>query len=188
MDKVKINRRGFTLLEMLLVVSIISFVAVSLSVSFAQGSRIFEKLNRVTKYEEAAILLERITRDYKNGFNYSLITFEGSKHSISFARLLHDDTLNTSELSAFPVRVTYSFDQNAKNVIYTQDNKYGMGGNNYDQKKAVASGITNLEFNFEETSDELPSGIDVTVQFSKSNGDTCSLNKRILAASQYSSR
>ncbi len=102
------NRRGFTLVEIIVAVTIFSIIALGIGSSFVSGLKIWDRA-RNTDLTRVDFLLtfEKVSRDIRQSVNVPLIGFEGTTSEFSFP-VLADDSI---------VKVTYRFDPSEKTLI-----------------------------------------------------------------------
>ena len=88
-DKVFSLNKGFTLVELLIVASILGMVALAVLSSFDAGFRTFAHIQTFGGTQADVLLaMERFERDVKNAFRLSEITFDGGTKEISFPTVL----------------------------------------------------------------------------------------------------
>jgi len=156
---------GFTLLEMLLVTSIILTLAVTLSGTLLQGSRVFKKIMNVRIYDETGFLIEKLTRDLKNSFDHSLISYAGEKSRLSFSRVITGSAKSDNLFDGIPVRVTYFLDRVQNQVKRVQSPFFGLDDGQKPQTQILASNIKNLKFNVDQEDDALPFTVTVEITY-----------------------
>lgn len=83
------NRRGFTLLELLVVISIVGLVAGVVVASFSGGIRVWESASILTRVEqEAYFSAEYIRRDIASTFEFHDLGFKGDAVTLHFPGLV----------------------------------------------------------------------------------------------------
>ena len=93
--------KGFTLVELLIVVSIFSVVSLAIYSTFSSGASILRRIKNVDFRQQKLLLkTERFSRELREQPNYKKQLFQGSRYKINFA----------ASLNYFPSRVTYYFD------------------------------------------------------------------------------
>lgn len=84
--------KGFTLLETLIAVSILSMIIVSLFAGFSLGLKGWKQINEKGMVNQKAMSsVAKIERDLKNSIYYSPIRFEGEINKISFMTIKKND-------------------------------------------------------------------------------------------------
>lgn len=78
------REKGFTLLEIVLVVSLSAVISYGIYKTFLSGINLWDWLKDYKRNGEVALLFDRIEHDLQNGFNLQTIDFKGSSTSISF--------------------------------------------------------------------------------------------------------
>jgi len=147
---------GFTLIEILLVVTMLSLVGITIYTAFSNGVRVWQRMSQSLPEEDVGIFFEKLSGDLRNSFNYSGIKtspfekggpslsspfekgglrgikFTGTKDTISFPTLLNiSDEGKTGKGIG---RVTYFFDVQAGSL-----NKREESYSQLYQNSAVAS-------------------------------------------------
>jgi len=93
-------RKGFTLVETVIVATIFSFVALGIATSFVSGMKLW---SRATEggfaKQEILFNLEKITKDLRQIVNIGSIGFDGTGEEFSFASVENDSV----------VKITYKF-------------------------------------------------------------------------------
>ncbi len=84
MDKPIFKRYGFTLIEILIVVSLFSLISIAIYSSVVSGLNVWNRIRTKIIEEDIALFFDKISLDLHNSYFYSKIKPEGSRHSISF--------------------------------------------------------------------------------------------------------
>jgi len=82
-----INKKSFTLIELLIAVTIIALVVLSLYSAFSTGILAYKKMDSAFEnFQEARIILNRLQADLKNSFAYSEESsfFKGTMSTLDF--------------------------------------------------------------------------------------------------------
>ena len=163
--------QAFTLVEAVLIVSILSVIGLALFHSFSDGIKIWERSRQFFAEEDVAIFFDKIEHDLKNCFFYSQIPFEGKEERLRFA----------TRVKAFQPgegmgSVEYYFDPFKQN-IYRREANYGQALKNYFSKeRLLASHLQSVRFfyysaeshesNFQDQlNDVIPRAILIEVEF-----------------------
>src|SRR5437773_11479335 len=94
------SKKSFTLVEMLLVTSLMAVIGLALFQSLANGLKVWNISTQHAMEDDAAIFFEKISGDVRDAMDYSLIKFDGSKNKISFPTIVR--TLSDPRLSPQP--------------------------------------------------------------------------------------
>ena len=157
--------KGFTLIEILLVVSLLMVMGASVTTSFLHGIRVYQRLNYVHQEEELAFLMERVTHDLKNAVNYSSIPFSGSEQSISFATLIQELLHQSSPMGFWPVQVEYRYDPNSEEVLRLEKINAFFGSDEVTSREILAKEIHSLAFKFSDNQSRLPPKMNITLDY-----------------------
>lgn len=81
----KKNRNGFTFIELLIVISILSVVSLAIYSTLNNGIKIWHRVNTVMPEEDLAVFLDKFGRDITNILRYNPIRFFGQADRMEFA-------------------------------------------------------------------------------------------------------
>ena len=79
------NRRGFTLIEVLLVSALFSLAGVMIYYSFANGLKLWRRAQVIQKEEGIQMFLDKMGQDLRQTLYFSKIKFDGQENLLSFA-------------------------------------------------------------------------------------------------------
>ena len=175
----KKNRRGFTLLETILVVSLLSVVSLAIMPSFLQGLRVFDRFATVSEDMELAVLIERLTHDLRNGIEYSPVPWSSSAASLNFPSM----TAQTpADNDIVPTLIGYRYDADTKKVIRSSS-LYPY--NAVSENRVLAGNVQSLQFDLiRNREDKAPSRVTVSVQYGDGT-DTRFFKKSIVIPASY---
>ena len=149
-DKVFSLNKGFTLVELLIVASILGMVALAVLSSFDAGFRTFAHIQTFGGTQADVLLaMERFERDVKNAFRLSEITFDGGTKEISFptvvTRLDEEDNERVSL-----GKITYRFDSSQKAFVVKEEGYAGSvaGEGSGETSSEILAYIEDLNFNY----------------------------------------
>ena len=201
-EKVREKTRGFTLVETLLVISLMAMVSVSVFRVFLNGVRIWERSERFYVEEDLAIFLDMIGQDFRNSVDYSLFNFKGIGSKISFPSIIKvradqkvsgDDVLYVDQLGM----VEYYYDSLTKG-IYKRKANYGQASKKrYGKERLLVKPVRSLRFLyyfFNEDGQresksfidgESPDAIQIEVEIPESTGRYRKLKKLVLLPKAY---
>lgn len=134
------KKRGFTLIEALVVVALFAVIGVSLFSSFYMGLKIWKRASSPRRnYYKALIGLERLSADLRRSTSYPGIGFFGNRTTCSFANIVSDKILN----------VTYEFDE-ASGVLARShmSRKQMLDFEEPPKPQAVIARLKNFSFGF----------------------------------------
>ena len=82
------NRRSFTLIEMLITVSILSVIGLAVFSTFNSSIKVWQRLNRQAPALDIGLAFEKLSGDLRNSFPFQNIKFAGSKDKLIFAAIV----------------------------------------------------------------------------------------------------
>jgi len=123
------NKKAFTLVEIMVVAVIFSFLAVGLITGFVSGAKVWKHAQDLGRnFGDSVIFVEKFSRELRKGLMFQEIGFEGSAQEFSFA-------------------------VNSDGVFYKAIYKFDPDGKNFICRKIKASDIfADKEDEYEETS------------------------------------
>lgn len=107
-------RAGFTLIEVMLAVMIVSVISVAIYTTFAQGINLWKRALSEQPDLDVELFLEKAAMDLRNAFPYGTQGFSGSEDSFEFYRIAPRDLAEAKGKKAradVPVRIRYSVDR-----------------------------------------------------------------------------
>ncbi len=113
----KSRRAGFSLIELLLVMTLAPIIFFAVYANFSTGIRLWQRLQVDTPEEDLVIFAQKAQRDFENATRYSLIPFEGGKDEAVFAARIEAEPALGGDRSIGQVR--YYYDEN-KNAIFRE--------------------------------------------------------------------
>lgn len=185
------NKKGFTLLELLITTSLIAMMGLAIYAAFAKGVAVWELCNETDKQEkEIRFALDKMAAELRNSFNFSRIVFGGTKGQIEFSTyiVMHPATEGPrTELG----RVTYFFDPAQNTLLRIQERYVDIFQEERPEPKEFIAQLTGFEFGYYyfdaaknvydwmdswEDRNDLPLGVRITLK-AKDNGEEKSFVK-----------
>ena len=115
----KNSQQGFSLIELLVVCVIISFLGTVLYATFYQGVNLWKRAQADRGEYRDIFFVERLTQDLRNAFPLSGSKIKGTAKEFEFYALLSGGDLGLSHVASglrFPCRVRYYFDASNQQV------------------------------------------------------------------------
>ena len=146
------NKGALTFVEMLLVVSLLSVIAVALYNTFSNGLKVWERANRLVAEEDIAIFLEKLTQDLQSALSFSQIQFDGTKNRLSFATIVRTPADSKKKIGEQAYideigRVEYDFDS-LRNALYRRQANYSLALKNKFLSERTLTNIRAMEFKY----------------------------------------
>lgn len=110
--KKKINKNGFTLIELIIVSVTMVVVSMAIYTTLSTGLKIWRKASFEIVEENADVFFEKFTADLRNAVMYNNITFAGSADGFELPTLVMSRNLNSRAVG----KVIYSYDKDGKSV------------------------------------------------------------------------
>jgi len=178
---------GFTLIEMLMVVSIMTMLSVVLCRSLLNGLEIWNRAQRSVIEEDIGIFFDKISYDLRNSFDYSLLAFEGKRDSIVFPTVVR--TLKDRKKTLWGEvdyvnqmgRVQYYWDRMEKSLFRRQANYSQAVNKKFGKERLLVEPISSLNFFYYYTQEgktemkrkstgNMPSAVKIQLEFLESTG------------------
>jgi hypothetical protein len=138
------NRESFTFIELIIVVSILSLVSLTIYSTLANGTKIWQTVNRVLPEEDLQIFLDKFAHDIANTLKFGSIRFLGEPDRLEFACVVYSPSLNNKTVG----KIIYGYDQ-GKNILYKWELDYSQV---YDGQEGLPEqalkNIKSLKFQF----------------------------------------
>lgn len=137
---------GFTLIEMLIAMSLVALVAVAVYANFESGIRVMKVMSRPVSEEDTNIFFEKISSDLQNSFRYKKIPFSGLPERVSFpAPIRTEPSLGGADAIG---RVSYAYDSSRHSVVRLQENVSQIYQEKPGQPVSVLSPVQSLHFHY----------------------------------------
>lgn len=132
-------RKGFTFVELLIVVSIFSLLSLAVFATFSSGMRMWQLMQARSLVERRVLLgLERFSAEIRQTLDFSKIGFEGKISKIIFPLLSAENEI---------LRVSYVLEQD---TLYRKQERYKdiLEDNKQIKTRDLFSDIESLKFSF----------------------------------------
>lgn len=183
----KFKSNAFTLVEVLLVCSLIAVVSLAISRCFINGLKLWGKAQHLNREAEVVIFLDKMAEDLRSTVVMSGFNFKGTAQQVSFPAVVRTKADQKSarakeEIVSQIGAVKYHYDVSER-TIYRQQANYAQAlKKKWQQEESpVVTGIDGLEFHYDipsdrgfllksEISEGTPLGVMVEVHFSDEGG------------------
>ena len=170
-----------TLIEVLIVISIISLLGMTLYAALANGLRVYKRAQEIRLEQDVALFFDKITRDLKNTYSYSKINFEGTLDRLAFPTIVHtlaDSQLNLPEGTYVDQmgKGEYYFDYTERALYRHQANYSEAIAEQYGKAQIVVQSLKAVRFHYHylkdnkefinDHSEGLPLGVEVELEIS----------------------
>lgn len=109
---------GFTLVEVLLVMTIFAFIALGIATSFFSGMKLWARATGPDSWRNSLILnLESVSKNLRRGLDVPAIGFEGDSNSFSFPALSGNNIIKTSYSYSRDTKVLTRGESMMKDII-----------------------------------------------------------------------
>lgn len=181
-------KRGFTLIEVMLVTAIISTVTLGLYQALSNGIRVWQHSQALSVEQDIMIGFDKLSMDLRNAFDFSLFEFEGRSGRIAFSTIVKvpmgSRNAKSASIYADQIgRVEYGFDVRKK-MFYRRDANYGQAlDGDFGEKRLLSSPVKGVLFRYFDridgklalrkvASDQLPAAVEAAVKYEDSKGET----------------
>lgn len=138
-----VNKRGFTLIEMLSVSILLGIIGLAVFTTLNNGLKIWQVLTRESPEEDFLLLSEKFSRDLKNGFRYTGMKFKGTPDRVSFPSFI---TLPGTKDNACIGQITYFFDTLTQSVKRSQATYSEVYQHKRTPEQTLVKNVKNLTF------------------------------------------
>ena len=183
----KSNRRGFTLIEILLTVSLFSICSLAIYNVFSSGVRIWARAEHFAVEEDVSIFLDKLSEDLRNSFYYTGIKFIGTQSRLTiptFVTTLADERsfLAQEELVTQIGSVRYYFDYEAHSILRAQANYAQALDVHFPEGKVLVRSVNSLRFiyympggkgvqPYSKINEVIPSGVYVEIKYNDGHSE-----------------
>jgi prepilin-type N-terminal cleavage/methylation domain-containing protein len=171
--------RGFTLVEILLVSTLIAGISLAVFQCLSNGLKLWDRSRVLIAEEDEAFFFDRFASDLRNSFSFSALPFSGSEHSVTFPTIVmtRADRAGSRAAEGYADglgRVGYIFNA-ASGVLHRTQANYSQALRNvHGDSKAVLKGVKNIRFKYfaagsqeyrlsQEAGDPFPAGVEVDI-------------------------
>lgn len=170
---------GFTFVEILLVCSLFSVIAIALFHSLLGGLKIWERGQLVAREDDVALFLEKISLDLANTISFSQISFSGYDDRVAFATLVKTQGAADSKEEGYLDqigRVEYFFDRSKGGLYYHHANYSLALKQKYFPDVLLVKDLRSVKFQYyyrtdagfdvrDKAADVIPAGLIIEVNF-----------------------
>lgn len=152
-----VRQTGFSFLEMMVTMLIVSFLAGVVYTTFSQGLRLWGRAMSTRSQADTEIVFEKISRDLRNAFAQTGTVFTGKVRSLGFSALIppSDAALRARvDSESLPTQVEYVYDRAAKELLRKETDYRQMlypGKKTRILTSTVGTGMTDCKFEFYST-------------------------------------
>ena len=195
------GKKAFTLVEILVSVGIVSLVAVALYSFFANGVNAWRRGSENKVYERNIRLTsEKLTKELRNVFEFSMIPFEGTEDLVMFAALIPavlDDEEDIAQDYSQVGRITYFFDK-SKDALSKEVKPFSetLDEEEIGESKILIQDVSELKISYcyldsasgtykwkddwkTEDQDSIPQALNIEITFKSPAGKKGAFNKVI---------
>jgi hypothetical protein len=168
------QKKAFTLMEILLVTSLIAITGVAVFGAFQNGLRLWAKGMKLSHEGDVAIWLDKAGEDFRSAFSFSNIAFKGTGLKVSFPCFV-----TTQDVSGQIGAVEYRFEP-AEKKVYRRQAAYGQAiKGQWGPDQEMATGVEEFELRYyysgearsHESAGSLPAGVGIRIRLAGSASD-----------------
>ncbi len=143
---------AFTLVEILLVVSLLSLVALTLFQALSSGLKVWAMSRQLDHEEDVQIFLDKLEHDLHNSFVFSALPFEGKESQLTFptkARILAES--RHPDAGAYIEQIglaQYRFDRESESVVRRQAGYGRAVAEQFAPEQRLAGRVRDLRFGY----------------------------------------
>jgi len=139
-------KRGFTLIELMLVTVILGVIGTAVYGTFANGISIWKTVTEDSVTEDINLFFEKVSFDLRNSFKLSGIRFKGEKTKVSFPSKIRyngDDGIENTI-----GQITYYIDRRKRALIRKEANYSEVYRKKSGSKRILFENISSLQFKY----------------------------------------
>jgi prepilin-type N-terminal cleavage/methylation domain-containing protein len=142
----KKTRAGFTLLELLLVLTLAPIVFFAVYANFSTGTRLWQRLQTDTPEESLVIFRLKVQRDFENALRTGMIPFEGDKEETAFGAGISAEPALGGERGIGQVR--YRYDERARGIVREVRDFHQVYRDDTGRSSVVLKGVRSFELSY----------------------------------------
>ncbi|OGX07473.1 MAG: hypothetical protein A2Z88_07210 [Omnitrophica WOR_2 bacterium GWA2_47_8] len=184
---------AFTLVEILLVVSLVTMISLTLYNAFSNGLKLWSRSQHLSVEEDIAIFFEKINEELDNSYAFSKFYFKGRTNSFAFPSRVNVWQKSQGKDAAIkePGMIEYFFDP-LSDDLYKRESNYGVAIERKfsGEDRLIFSKIKSVGFKYflrdsegrlfsTQITDEMPRGVRIDVTFLDGQGQEKNLSKLI---------
>jgi prepilin-type N-terminal cleavage/methylation domain-containing protein len=139
-----IKKNSFTLIEMLLVISVVAIISLTIYATFNNGMKLWQRANRYIPEEDVNISFDKFATDLRNAFKFTGINFTGTEDKIEFPTLVNSASLKNRTVG----RVRYFYESGSGILSREQSDYSQVYTSEGSQVQAVLRNIKSLKFRY----------------------------------------
>lgn len=139
-------KRGFSLLELLMVLTLAPIVLFTLYSNFSAGLRIWSTVVRQTPEEDVNIFYTKARRDLENMLRYDGVPFIGDKEEIAFAASVEAPPELGGRQGIGQVRLFY--DPSSKSIVRETQDISQVYRDSPGQRQVLLKGVSSFELSY----------------------------------------
>ncbi len=140
------RRKGFSLMELLVVVALLPIVAIAIYSNFRSAVNIWKQATVGVDEEDLSILSAKVKHDFSNTFKCSTITFKGDEKSLSMAVFVKSDPALGGDRAIGQIR--YAYDPDKKMILRTEKNVNELFKEKTGRSSLLLAGITQFHIRY----------------------------------------
>ncbi|MFC1658533.1 prepilin-type N-terminal cleavage/methylation domain-containing protein [Candidatus Omnitrophota bacterium] len=141
------NFKAFTLIELLIVLTMVSIIGLAIFVTLSNGIDIWQRLNQAQAQDDINIFFERFARELRNTFAFSTINFSGGIDSVSFATFVVTPGSSLPQETGIG-RKAYRFDKAGRKLIKEEMNFSQVSSGASGSAQELLTEIDFLQFSY----------------------------------------
>jgi prepilin-type N-terminal cleavage/methylation domain-containing protein len=144
---------AFTLLEILIAISLVALIGTGIYKAFSSGMSLYERAQAQKTYSTMLLALDKFSEDLGNSYSASDIVFKGTPdevvfytHETRYFLLSPSEAKDIEKGSFFPIRKTvYRYDAGTKKIFRYEHN---YKTENPSVSTVILEGIDNMRFSY----------------------------------------
>ncbi len=153
------NRKAFTLIEILIVTALLAAVSIAIANAFSNGLKLWARADRLTQQTQAGIFIDKFSEDLRQTHPMSTLRFKGRSTEIQFPTqvlTLADphSTRHNEEMVNTIGAVRYRFDPATKSIYRSQANYSQALKSKFSDEQVVVDGIEEVSLTYYHITDK----------------------------------
>lgn len=142
----RLKARGFSLLELLLVLTLVPVVSFTAYSNLSSGIKLWNSLNRPIIEEELQLFQNKASRDFLSAICFSTIPFQGDAETTSFVSIIKAPAELGGERGIG--QVTYGYDASLRAIVREEKDYSQFSNDKPGRKLPVLDGVNSCSLSY----------------------------------------
>jgi prepilin-type N-terminal cleavage/methylation domain-containing protein len=140
------SKKGFTLVELMIVAGIMCIIGLAITSTFAGGLKVYYKMRSYSTVKADVLLaLERIEKDIRNAFAFADMDFVGTSRKVTFPALVRSYDADDIPYMSVGSAAYFTSERSKKRQIAREEKNYSISSMKAEGSKGVVADIAAVD-------------------------------------------